>query len=136
MSFLRKLLGNQTADSASSAATANANRVEPLHVSDSEFEATILNAGQPAIVDFWADWCGPCHYIAPSVEQLASEFQGKAIVAKLNVDDNPETPTTYGIMGIPTLIYFKDGKEVDRVVGVTGYDALASKLRGLTESIN
>lgn len=100
----------------------------PLHVTDADFQQTVLQAGMPAVVDLWAEWCGPCHMIAPAVNQLADNYAGRAVVAKLNVDENPNTPGRYGIMGIPTLLFFKDGKEVDRQVGVTSYGALAKKL--------
>jgi thioredoxin 1 len=105
-----------------------ANRVEPLHVTGEEFDSVVLGAETPAVVDFWAEWCGPCHAIAPSVTQLATEFEGRAVVAKLNADDYPEILMRYGIMGIPTLIYFKGGQEVDRVVGVTSYNNLKGRL--------
>ena len=82
----------------------------------------------PAVVDFWAEWCGPCHMITSAVQQLASEFEGRALMVKLNADDYPEILGRYGIMGIPTLIYFKGGKEVDRVIGLTGYGTLKSKI--------
>ncbi|MFZ2362227.1 MAG: thioredoxin [Anaerolineae bacterium] len=108
-----------------------AHKVEPIHVTDADFEALILKSDVPAVVDLWADWCGPCHMIAPSVEQLASAYDGRAVIAKLNVDENPNVPGRYGIMGIPTLLYFKDGKEVDRQVGVAGYAGLANKLEKL-----
>ncbi|TAH51906.1 MAG: thioredoxin [Chloroflexota bacterium] len=103
---------------------------KPVHVSDADFETTVLKSDKPAIVDFWAAWCGPCRMIAPFVEELASEYNGKALVAKLDTDANPMTPTKYGIMGIPTLIFFKDGKEVDRMVGVPRQpkEALRAKL--------
>jgi thioredoxin 1 len=105
--------------------------VDPIHVTDANFEELILNSELPAVVDLWADWCGPCHMIAPSVQQLAAAYDGRAIIAKLNVDENPNVPGRYGIMGIPTLLYFKGGKEVDRQVGVTGYPSLANKLERL-----
>lgn len=105
--------------------------IEPIHVTDADFEEVILNSELPAVVDLWADWCGPCHMIAPSVSQLAAAYEGRAVVAKLNVDENPNVPGRYGIMGIPTLLYFKGGKEVDRQVGVTGYASLANKLEKL-----
>lgn len=105
--------------------------VEPIHVTDADFEEVILKSGLPAVVDLWAEWCGPCHMIAPSVQGLAAEYDGRAVIAKLNVDENPNVPGRYGIMGIPTLLYFKNGKEVDRQVGVTGYPQLAAKLERL-----
>ncbi len=107
--------------------------VEPIHVTDADFEEVILKSDLPAVVDLWADWCGPCHMIAPSVSQLAAAYDGRAIIAKLNVDENPNVPGRYGIMGIPTLLYFKGGKEVDRQVGVTGYASLANKLEKLLD---
>ena len=105
--------------------------VEPIHVTDGDFKQVILQSDKPAVVDLWADWCGPCHMIAPSVEQLAVAYDGRAVIAKLNVDENPTVPGQYGIMGIPTLLFFKGGKEVDRQVGVTSYQNLAAKLERL-----
>ncbi len=111
--------------------TSGAPRPEPVHITDADFETVVLQSDLPVVVDFWADWCGPCHAIAPAVEDLAANFDGKAVVAKLNVDENPRTPQQFGIMGIPTLIFFQDGKEVDRVVGVTSYEDLATRLQRL-----
>jgi len=129
-SLFKNVFGSKPAEAAT--ATDNGNpKVEPIHVTDADFEALILKSDKPAIVDLWADWCGPCHMIAPSVEQLAAAYDGRAVIAKLNVDENPNVPGRYGIMGIPTLLYFKDGKEVDRQVGVTGYPGLANKLEKL-----
>lgn len=101
-----------------------------LHVSDSDFEQKVLKAEKPVVVDFWAAWCGPCRVIAPYVEELAKEYGDKAIVAKMDTDANPMVPTRLNIMGIPTLIFFKDGVEVDRMVGVPRQpkEALRSKL--------
>ncbi|HZQ09431.1 MAG TPA: thioredoxin [Anaerolineae bacterium] len=105
----------------------------PVHVNDSDFEQTVLKSEQAVVVDFWAAWCGPCRMIAPYVEELAKEYSGKAVVAKMDTDANPMTPTKYGIMGIPTLIFFKDGKEVDRMVGVPRQpkEILKSKLEAI-----
>jgi len=100
----------------------------PLHVNDGDFEEVVLKSKLPVLVDFWAPWCGPCHMIAPVLEELAEEYEGRAIVAKMNVDENPTTPSSYGIMGIPTLIVFKDGVEVDRVVGAVPKAILKEKL--------
>ncbi len=86
-------------------------------VSDGDFEEEILQADQPALVDFWAAWCGPCRTVGPVVEELAGEYAGKVKVAKLNVDENKQTPTKYGVRGIPTLMLFKDGQVVDQIVG-------------------
>jgi thioredoxin 1 len=86
-------------------------------VSDNDFEKVVIQGGQPAFVDFWAPWCGPCRIIGPFVEELAPTYQGKAIIAKINVDDNPEVAQRYGVTSIPTVMMFKDGKLVDRAVG-------------------
>jgi thioredoxin 1 len=88
-----------------------------VHLSDSNFEADVLKSGEPVLVDFWASWCGPCKAIAPALEELATQFAGKVKIAKINVDENPATPSNYGVRGIPTLILFKDGVIVDQVVG-------------------
>ena len=92
--------------------------VHLMAVSDGDFQKQVLEAPLPVLVDFWAAWCGPCRMIAPYVEEIAKEYSGRAIVAKMDTDANPMTPSHYGIMGIPTLIIFKNGKEVDRMVGV------------------
>lgn len=88
-----------------------------VHVTDGEFEGEILKSEIPALVDFWAPWCGPCHMVAPAVEEIAKKFSGRIKVAKLNVDENRATPGNYGIMSIPTLILFKNGEIVDRITG-------------------
>jgi thioredoxin len=87
-------------------------------VNDANFEKEVLNSSQPVLVDFWAAWCAPCRMLAPTVESVAQEYQGKAKIVKLNVDENVGTSSSYGIKGIPTLVLFRDGKEADRVVGV------------------
>ena len=97
-------------------------------VSDANFETEVLKASGPVVVDFWAEWCGPCRMIAPSVEEIAKEYAGKAVVAKMDTDANPATPMQFGIMGIPTLIFFKNGKEVDRLVGAAPKQQIAKKL--------
>ncbi len=102
--------------------------VEPLHLTGDQFDNMILKSELPAVVDFWAEWCGPCRAVAPAVTALATEYDGRAVVAKLNADDYPEILTRYGIMGIPTLIFFKNGQEVDRQVGMASYNALKNKL--------
>lgn len=93
-------------------------------VSDSSFEKDVLGASKPVLVDFWAQWCTPCRMLAPTVEAVAQQFSDTANVVKLNVDDNPATAQRYGIKGIPTLILFREGKEVERVVGATSKESI------------
>lgn len=89
----------------------------PITVTDQSFERMVLQSPVPVVVDFWAAWCGPCRAIAPAVEQLALEYGGRVTFAKLNADENPRTTSRYGVMGLPTLVVFKDGREVQRLVG-------------------
>ncbi|MDE2459502.1 MAG: thioredoxin [Rhodospirillales bacterium] len=86
-------------------------------VTDATFSTDVLNASKPVLVDFWAEWCGPCRTIAPSLEALAEEYEGKLDVVKVNIDENPMAPTQYGVRGIPTLLIFKDGKVAAQQVG-------------------
>ena len=100
------------------------------HVTDAEFEEKVLNAEGPVLVDFWADWCGPCKAIAPALEELAGEMSDSLSVTKLDVESNPSTPAKYGIRGIPTLILFKHGEVADTKVGALPKAKLAEWLRG------
>lgn len=90
---------------------------EPVHVSDVNFEKTVLKSTIPVIVDFWAPWCGPCKMVAPTLDKLASEYEGRLLVAKVNTDDNPEWAGKYGVQGIPTMLFIFNGKIVHRQVG-------------------
>ena len=95
---------------------------------DSNFKDTALAAGNISLVDFWAEWCGPCKAITPIIEELATAYSGKAVVGKLNVDNNPETAMKYGVRSIPTIIILKDGEIVDKHVGMTSKATLAEKI--------
>jgi thioredoxin 1 len=99
-----------------------------FEVQDATFEKDVLGSDKPVLVDFWAEWCAPCRMIAPTVDAVAGEFEGRATVVKLNVDDNPSTSQRYGIKGIPTLILFKNGQEAERIVGATNKDSLTRLL--------
>ncbi len=91
--------------------------MEPIHTSDTNFEKDVLKSSTPVLVDFWATWCGPCKALAPKLDEIAKEYTGKIMVAKVDIDQNKETPTNYGVRGVPTLALFKDGKIVDQIVG-------------------
>ncbi|MCX6356090.1 MAG: thioredoxin [Candidatus Aureabacteria bacterium] len=95
-----------------------------INVSDASFKAEVLESSLPVLADFWAPWCGPCSMIAPVVEQISQKYQGKLKVCKVNVDECPATASSYGIMSIPTLILFKQGKDVQRIVGAVGGPAI------------
>jgi len=100
-----------------------------VELTDVNFDSTISQANIPVLVDFWAAWCGPCVMMAPIFEQLAKKYDGKALLAKVNVDENPEASQKFGIYGIPTFIFFKGGKEVGRVVGAVGASGLEAELK-------
>lgn len=97
-----------------------------VHLSDDSFETDVLKASQPVLVDYWAEWCGPCKMIAPVLDEIAGEYAGKLTVAKLNIDDNPNTPPRYGIRGIPTLMLFKDGEVEATKVGAVSKSQLTA----------
>ena len=101
---------------------------KPVEITDSNFEK-IINSDKPVLVDFWSEWCGPCKMIGPLVEELANEFEGKAIIGKVDVDTNPEVSAKFGIRSIPTLLVFKDGKIVDKQVGAVPKSVLSEKIQ-------
>jgi thioredoxin 1 len=102
-----------------------------LTANDGNFDAEVLKSDKPVLVDFWAEWCGPCRMIAPMIEELANDYDGKAVIAKLNVDENPNVSMKYGIRSIPTLLIFKGGEVVDQVVGAVPKNVIAEKLDAL-----
>ncbi|MBP1677303.1 MAG: thioredoxin [Bacteroidetes bacterium] len=90
-----------------------------------------INSGKPVVVDFWAEWCGPCRMVGPIVEELAKEYDGQVIIGKMDVDENVDTPNEFGIRNIPTILFFKDGQLVDKQVGAAPKAALVAKVQGL-----
>lgn len=101
---------------------------KPVEITDANFEEVVLQSDKPVLVDFWATWCGPCRAIAPIVEELAGEFEGQAVIGKLDVDANPQTSIKYGVMSIPTLLVFKGGEVVEKHVGVAPKSVLKGKV--------
>jgi thioredoxin 1 len=102
-----------------------------LEVTDASFEKDVLQSNMPVLVDFWAEWCGPCRMVAPLVKEISVEFEGRAKVLKMDVDSNPEVPTKYGIRNIPTILFFKNGQIVDKQVGAVPKNILVSKLEAI-----
>ncbi|PID91255.1 MAG: thioredoxin [Bacteroidetes bacterium] len=99
-----------------------------LEATDGNFDELVLQADKPVIVDFWAEWCGPCRMVGPIVEEIGVDYDGRALVAKVNVDNNPGITQKYGIMNIPTILFFKGGEVVDKLVGAVPKSKLTSKL--------
>ena len=100
-----------------------------VHVSDDNFEKEVIKSEKPVLVDFWAPWCGPCRAIGPVVEDLAEVYKDRVKVAKLNIDDNPKTAIVYGVMSIPTIVLFKNGNALDKVVGLVPKDRLEDLMK-------
>ncbi len=101
-----------------------------LEINDGNI-SEIINSGKPVVIDFWAEWCGPCRMVGPIVEELAKEYDGKVIIGKMDVDENVDTPNVYGIRNIPTMLFFKDGKVVDKQIGATQKSVIAAKVEAL-----
>jgi thioredoxin 1 len=101
---------------------------QPIEISDDTFAAEVLNADKPVLVDFWAEWCGPCRMIAPSVKEIAAEYEAVLKVAKMDIDENPATPGQYGIMSIPTLMLYKGGDVVARITGAIPKEQIVAKI--------
>ncbi len=99
-----------------------------IKFTDSNFDAEVVKAGTPVLVDFWAEWCGPCRMMSPVLDELAPAYAGKLKIGKLNVDENQDTPSNFGVMNIPTMIVFKGGKEIDRIIGAMPKAELQKKL--------
>lgn len=103
----------------------------PLTLTDATFDQEVLQSDQPVLVDFWAEWCGPCKMIAPAIAELAGEFNGKAKIAKLDVDNNNESAARFGIRGIPALLIFKGGKKVDEIIGAVPKQVIKQRLEAV-----
>ena len=93
-------------------------------IKDNEFESEVINSKLPVLIDFWAEWCGPCRMLSPILDQLSEEMDGKVKIVKMNIDENPETPSKFGVRGIPTMLLFKEGKQIATKVGVQPKNAL------------
>ncbi len=103
-------------------------------ITDKNFQETVMNSDKPVLLDFWAAWCGPCRMIAPAIEEMSTEYEGKAVIGKVDVDANPELSMQFGIRSIPTLLFVKDGKVVDQVIGVQSKAALSKRLDAILEA--
>ena len=108
---------------------------KPIHVTDAEFEAKVLKSESPVVVDFWAPWCGPCRMVAPVLDKLALEYDGKITIAKVNTDDNPEWAMRYGVQGIPTMLFVYGGKEVHRQVGAAPEPHIRKSFEALLSAV-
>ncbi|MBE7551223.1 MAG: thioredoxin [Anaerolineales bacterium] len=108
---------------------------KPIHVSDAEFQEKVLNSKTPVIVDFWAPWCGPCRMVAPILDEMAKEYGEKLVIAKVNTDENPQWAMKFGVQGIPTMLFVKDGQLVDRMVGAAPKPFIQQRVDSLLEAV-
>lgn len=108
---------------------------QPIHVSDNEFQDKVLNSSIPVVVDFWAPWCGPCRMIAPILDDMAKEYGNKLVIAKVNTDENPQWATKFGVQGIPTMLFVRDGEVVDRIVGAHPKPSIQQRVDNLLEAV-
>ena len=107
---------------------------EPIHVNDNEFQEKVLDSSTPVIVDFWAPWCGPCRMVAPVLDELAREYDEKVIIAKVNTDENPQWATRFGVQGIPTMLFVRNGEIVDRIVGAHPKPSIQMRLDNMLKA--
>ena len=102
-----------------------------IHVTDADFQEVVLNSDVPVVLDLWAEWCGPCRMIGPIIEEMSAEYEGKAKMVKIDIDENPETPVKFGVRNIPTVLFFKGGEVVDKQVGAVPKTVFVEKLEKL-----
>ncbi|MBN1994624.1 MAG: thioredoxin [Anaerolineae bacterium] len=108
---------------------------KPIHVTDAEFEEKVLKSATPVVVDFWAPWCGPCQMVAPVLDELAKEYGDQLVIAKVNTDENVQYAIQYGVQGIPTMLFVKDGQLFDRVVGAMPKPAIQQRIEAMLEVV-
>ncbi len=108
----------------------------PIHVTDAEFQDKVLNSDTPVIVDFWAPWCGPCRMVAPILDELSKEYDGKIVIAKVNTDENPQWAMKFGVQGIPTMLFVKGGQLVDRMVGAAPKPSIQQRVDNMLAAVN
>ena len=127
---LLKPFGGKPGKSSDKSASQGAPRQPPpvIDVTDADFEAVVVSSQLPVVVDFWADWCEPCRVMSAYVGFLAADYAGRLLVTALDVDENPDTPARFDVMGLPTLLFLQQGQEVDRILGVTNYDEIKQRV--------